>query len=48
MARDIAEGMAFLHALTPAIIHRDLKPGNVLLMEVDTSNLLTLEIALGG
>jgi serine/threonine protein kinase len=31
--RDIAEAMAFLHALTPKIVHRDLKSLNVLLAQ---------------
>jgi serine/threonine protein kinase len=30
IARDIAEGMKFLHSATPPIIHRDLKSPNVL------------------
>jgi len=30
IARDIAEGMRFLHSATPPIIHRDLKSPNVL------------------
>ncbi|KAJ8599583.1 hypothetical protein CTAYLR_004686 [Chrysophaeum taylorii] len=29
-AREIADGMAYLHARTPPIVHRDLKPQNVL------------------
>ena len=33
-AKDVAEGMAYLHAVTPPIIHRDLKSLNLLLSEV--------------
>ena len=32
-AKDIAEGMAYLHAVSPPIIHRDLKSLNLLLAE---------------
>ncbi|OMJ86394.1 hypothetical protein SteCoe_12121 [Stentor coeruleus] len=32
-AKDISEGMAYLHSLTPPIIHRDLKSLNLLLSE---------------
>ena len=28
---DVAEGLSYLHALTPAVIHRDLSPNNILL-----------------
>jgi len=33
MARDIAQGMNWLHCSKPPIIHRDLKPGNLLIDE---------------
>lgn len=29
---DMAEGLAYLHALTPRVLHRDVKPANVLLL----------------
>ncbi|XP_030239664.1 mitogen-activated protein kinase kinase kinase 7-like, partial [Drosophila navojoa] len=35
-----AEGVAYLHSLTPLILHRDLKPANILL----TNNYCTLKI----
>ena len=31
MIHQVAEGMKYLHSLTPALIHKDLKADNVLL-----------------
>jgi len=37
IARDVAKGMAYLHAQQPAILHRDLRSPNVFITSLDTS-----------
>ena len=44
-ALDIANGLQYLHSLSPPILHLDLKPQNVLLFDDDTAKLCDYGIA---
>ena len=48
MSRQIADGMAHLHAQTPAVIHQDLKPQNVLIRRQEGLYICKVKIDSGG
>ena len=45
IAFDIAQGLYFMHSLSPPILHRDLKPGNILLSHSNNKWKYTAKLA---